>query len=94
MANKPPSVPKVGRAYLFPDGLVRWVVAESVRGLFRVLWLDSTRGVWCSGSRYRLRDWPACVEALAPKRGERVKVEGPMGLVVETDVACIIPVAV
>lgn len=75
----------VGRAFRGPDGIVRWVHAQSTRGLLHLRWLDELSGVWFSGGTadprtLGLETWPLRDEVpLAPKMGETFKLCGALG---------------
>ena len=76
----------IGRAFRGPDGVVRWVHAQSTRGLLHVRWLDELSGVWFSGGTVNPWDisseaWPLRDEVpLAPKMGETFRLCGALGM--------------
>ena len=75
----------IGRAFRGPDGVVRWVHAQSTRGLLHLRWLNETSGVWFAGGTIIPRDmtsekWPLRDEVpLAPKMGDVFKLCGALG---------------
>ena len=72
----------VGRAFRGPDGIVRWVHAQSTRGLLHLRWLDELSNTWFAGGGLNPKDAPAtlCEEVpLAPKMGDTFMLCGPLG---------------
>jgi hypothetical protein len=76
----------IGKAFLGPDGLVRWVTGLSVRGYLHELWLDGRTGVWHTGGGCKLEAWEkyhAGPEVPRPLPGETYKRAGATGMVSE-----------
>jgi hypothetical protein len=71
--------PEVGKAYIGPDDIVRWVTHESTRGRFHCLWLDENSGIWHQGGSYKGQDFPTGETYPAPEPGERYTLMGSLG---------------
>lgn len=74
----------IGRAFRGPDGVVRWVHAQSTRGLLHVRWLDESGEVWFSGATLNVKEmgtekWPLCDEVPAPQPGDTFVLCGALG---------------
>lgn len=87
-----PVWPEVGKTYLCPDGIVRWVTGRGPSGVYYTMWHDQDANVWHTGGtfggRWRKGRHPWCggVETEGPKAGDTINVCGPMGTVSERTV--------
>lgn len=81
----PQAKPEVGRTYLCPDGIVRWVYARGPSGVFYTRWRDDTDPAgprWFRGGSYCAGRTPwddDAVEVAGPRPGDTVTVMGVFG---------------
>lgn len=72
----------VGRAFRGADNIVRWVYAQSTRGLLHLRWLDEPSGVWYSAGTANPKDHRLGQEVqMSPKIGDEYLWCGPLGTV-------------
>lgn len=57
---------EVGKAYLCPDGLIRWVTSQTENGRYQLLWRFENRDHWNLGGEINAAQWGGGIEVEAP----------------------------
>lgn len=86
-AQKTEHAARVGKAYRCSDGIVRWVIHMSTRGIYHLLWFEDIKQVWYSGGSVRADRWDEemvnAVEVESPPKGSTYLRAGATGIVSE-----------